>query len=80
MAFAVGDAVHGESDEPVVTFGQDDVYKQSDAAGFIRLFGLSARVRALKDQELAEKGERPAPAEAATEIAEDAASAKLAVA
>jgi argininosuccinate synthase len=34
-----------------VTFGEDDVYEQSDAAGFIRLFGLSARVRALKDLE-----------------------------
>ena len=36
-------------DEQFVTFGEDDVYEQSDAAGFIRLFGLSARVRALKD-------------------------------
>ena len=40
-------------DERFVTFGEDDVYQQSDAAGFIRLYGLSARVRALKDQELA---------------------------
>ena len=40
-------------DERFVTFGEDDVYEQSDAAGFIRLFGLSQRVRALKDQELA---------------------------
>jgi argininosuccinate synthase len=38
-------------DERFVTFGEDDVYQQSDAAGFIRLFGLSARVRALRDQE-----------------------------
>jgi argininosuccinate synthase len=36
-------------DEQFVTFGEDEVYQQSDAAGFIRLFGLSARVRALKD-------------------------------
>ena len=36
-------------DEQFVTFGEDDVYEQSDAAGFIRLFGLPARVRALKD-------------------------------
>ncbi|MDQ3516890.1 MAG: argininosuccinate synthase [Gemmatimonadota bacterium] len=42
-------------DERFVTFGEDDVYKQSDAAGFIRLFALPARVRALKDQELAAK-------------------------
>jgi argininosuccinate synthase len=40
-------------DERFVTFGEDDVYQQSDAAGFIRLYGLSARVRALRDQELA---------------------------
>jgi len=37
-------------DEQFVTFGEDDVYQQSDAAGFIRLYGLSGRVRALKDQ------------------------------
>jgi argininosuccinate synthase len=37
-------------DERFVTFGEDDVYQQSDAAGFIRLFALPARVRALKDQ------------------------------
>ena len=40
-------------DARFVTFGEDDVYEQSDAAGFIRLYGLSQRVRALKDQELA---------------------------
>ena len=40
-------------DERFVTFGEDDVYQQSDAAGFIRLYGLSARVRALRDQEMA---------------------------
>jgi argininosuccinate synthase len=36
-------------DERFVTFGEDDVYQQSDAAGFIRLFGLASRVRALRD-------------------------------
>ena len=40
-------------DERFVTFGEDDVYEQSDAAGFIRLFGLAQRVRALKDLEAA---------------------------
>jgi argininosuccinate synthase len=40
-------------DERFVTFGEDDVYEQSDAGGFIRLFGLPARVRALKDRQLA---------------------------
>jgi len=39
-------------DERFVTFGEDDVYEQSDAAGFIRLYGLSQRVRALKDLEM----------------------------
>ena len=43
-------------DEATVTFGEDDVYQQSDAAGFIRLFGLPQRVRALKDRELAARG------------------------
>jgi argininosuccinate synthase len=68
-------------DERFVTFGADEVYKQSDAAGFIRLFGLSQRVRALKDQELAAKDSgHPAPAEAATDLAEDSSTTKLAVA
>jgi argininosuccinate synthase len=43
-------------DEQFVTFGEDDVYQQSDAAGFIRLYGLSGRVRALKDQARAAAG------------------------
>ncbi len=47
-------------DERFVTFGEDDVYEQSDAAGFIRLFGLSARVRALRDQERASAAEAEA--------------------
>ncbi|HEX6912400.1 MAG TPA: argininosuccinate synthase [Longimicrobium sp.] len=38
-------------DERFVTFGEDDVYQQADAAGFIRLFGLSGRVAALKARE-----------------------------
>ena len=72
-------SVNALYDERFVTFGEDDVYQQSDAAGFIRLFGLSQRVRALKDQELAaQTAERPLPAEAATDVEDDA--AKLAVA
>jgi argininosuccinate synthase len=47
------ESVHALYDERFVTFGEDEVYQQSDAAGFIRLFALPARVRALKDQELA---------------------------
>jgi len=37
-------------DESFVTFGADDVYDQADAAGFIRLYGLSTKVQALRDQ------------------------------
>jgi len=82
IAVAGRSSIHALYDERFVTFGQDEVYQQSDAAGFIRLFGLSQRVRALKDQELAAKNaEHPAPAEAATDIVEDSAGpAKLAVA
>jgi argininosuccinate synthase len=43
-------------DERFVTFGEDDVYQQSDAAGFIRLFALPARVQALKAQEREQHG------------------------
>ncbi len=46
------ESVHALYDERFVTFGEDDVYEQSDAAGFIRLFALPARVRAIKDQEM----------------------------
>jgi len=51
-------------DERFVTFGEDDVYEQSDAAGFIRLFALPARVRAIKDQEMGLAAELPAPSPA----------------
>jgi argininosuccinate synthase len=47
---------HALYDERFVTFGEDDVYEQADAAGFIRLFALPARVRALKDAEQADGG------------------------
>jgi len=33
--------------EDFATFGQEDVYNQTDAQGFIRLFGLPLKVRAL---------------------------------
>jgi argininosuccinate synthase len=51
-------------DERFVTFGEDDVYEQSDAAGFIRLYSLPDRVRAVRDRELAAKAVAPVtPAE-----------------
>jgi argininosuccinate synthase len=34
--------------EDFATFGADDVYDQSHAEGFIRLFSLSSRIKALK--------------------------------
>ena len=35
--------------EDFATFGQDDVYDQQDAAGFINLFGLQMKVKAMMD-------------------------------
>ncbi len=61
------ESIHALYDERFVTFGEDDVYQQSDAAGFIRLFALPARVRALKDQEL---GLVPAPSTAPAVVEE----------
>ncbi|MHC4129714.1 MAG: argininosuccinate synthase, partial [Planctomycetota bacterium] len=37
--------------EDFVTFGEDEVYDQADAGGFIRLFSLPSRIAALKQQE-----------------------------
>ncbi len=37
--------------EEFATFGQDDVYDQSDAAGFINLFGLPLKVKALVEKQ-----------------------------
>ncbi|WP_394172089.1 argininosuccinate synthase [Thalassotalea litorea] len=37
--------------EEFATFGEDDVYDQKHAEGFIRLFSLSSRIAALKAQE-----------------------------
>jgi argininosuccinate synthase len=35
--------------EDFATFGQEDVYDQTDALGFINLFGLPMKVRAMLD-------------------------------
>jgi argininosuccinate synthase len=37
--------------EDYATFGEDDVYDQADAEGFINLFGLPLKVKALLDLE-----------------------------
>ena len=36
--------------EDIATFGADEVYNQKDSEGFINLFGLPIKVKALKDQ------------------------------
>ncbi len=39
----------------MATFDEDDCYDQADSAGFIHLFGLPLKVRALNDKELFDK-------------------------
>ena len=41
--------------EDIATFGEDHSYNQADSAGFINLFGLPIKVRAMSDQALKEK-------------------------
>ena len=41
--------------EDMATFNEDDCYDQADSAGFINLFGLPLKVRALNDQILYKK-------------------------
>ena len=36
-------------DEEVATFGEDEVYNQADSQGFITLYGLPIKIKALKD-------------------------------
>ena len=44
-------------DQELATFGADSVYKQSDAAGFISLFGLPVTVQATRERQLAHEGQ-----------------------
>ena len=37
-------------DEDLATFNEDDVYSQADAEGFINLFGLPLKVRAIMEK------------------------------
>jgi argininosuccinate synthase len=60
-------------EERFVTFGEDDVYDQADAAGFIRLYGLPYRVAALK-----EAGMQAAGASEAAQVAEATPAVRLA--
>ena len=41
--------------EDIATFGEDNSYNQADSAGFINLFGLPLKVRAMNDQALKDK-------------------------
>ncbi len=41
-------------DPSIATFGEDDVYNQADAAGFINLFGLPIKVQAKLKEKLAQ--------------------------
>ena len=47
---------NGLYDEALATFGEDDIYRQIDAEGFIRLFGLGTKVAARRDQTLPDGG------------------------
>lgn len=42
--------------EDFATFNEDEVYNQADSAGFINLFGLSIKVKALMDKKNSEVG------------------------
>lgn len=44
-------------DQELATFGADSVYKQSDAAGFISLFGLPVTVQARLERQLPHEGQ-----------------------
>jgi argininosuccinate synthase len=47
--------------EDYATFGQDDVYNQSDAEGFINLFGLQMKVKAMLEARAVRAAELPSP-------------------
>ena len=38
-------------DQEIVTFDEDQVYDQKDSQGFITLFGLPIKIKAMKDQQ-----------------------------
>ena len=41
--------------EDIATFGEDHSYNQADSAGFINLFGLPIKVRAMSDKAMKDK-------------------------
>ena len=51
---ALGFSLETDADQflfDFVTFGADQVYDQKDAEGFIRLYSLPSRIRALNEQQ-----------------------------
>ena len=42
---------HSLYSEEMATFGEDEIYNQADSAGFINLFGLPIKVKALLDEQ-----------------------------
>ena len=40
---------HSLYSEEIATFGEEDVYNQHDAEGFINLFGLPIKVHAMQE-------------------------------
>lgn len=50
IIFAGMKSDHSLYSEEIATFGEEDVYNQHDAEGFINLFGLPLKVRALLEQ------------------------------
>ncbi|MCB0167847.1 MAG: argininosuccinate synthase, partial [Anaerolineae bacterium] len=47
--------------EDFATFGEEDVYNQADAEGFIKLFGLPLKVNAMLGLEGARRGRHEEP-------------------
>jgi argininosuccinate synthase len=47
--------------EDFATFGKDDVYDQADAEGFINLFGLPLKVKALVERQNGTPADLEAP-------------------
>lgn len=45
-------SVYSLHDNELSTFGEDGIYNQADAEGFINLFGLPLKVKALKDEKI----------------------------
>ena len=57
MSYWLGDEVPSSLyREDFATFGEDDVYNQADAEGFIKLYGLPLKVQAMLDIEGARRG------------------------